>query len=102
MIEYPGTVAYSWKTRSMNVADQEGVALYQVSPSGTITGFTPLNGSTDIVQGTIKGGRFIGPDVENGDVEIYAYPAGGVPQSTIGKYVSEPVGSATSPEDGSD
>jgi hypothetical protein len=97
-IEFPGSVNYSAKTKSMNIGDQEGAVLYQISPTGAITGSTPLTGASDIVQGTIKGSSFIGPDAGNADVEIFAYPAGGSPQSTISGYFSEPIGSAVSPD----
>jgi hypothetical protein len=97
-IEFPGTVAYSGKTNSMNVGDQEGAVLYQVSSTGQVTGSTPLSGSSDVVQGTVKGSRFIGPDAGNADVEIYMYPQGGSPQLTLTGYFSEPIGSAVSPD----
>jgi hypothetical protein len=101
-IKYPGTVAYSAKTHSMNVGDQLAAVLYQISPTGKVTGSTPLAGSTDILVGTIKGSRFIAPDSGSGVVRIYPYPGGGNPQSTISKHLSDPVGSAVSPADGSD
>jgi hypothetical protein len=96
-VQFPGTVAWSAQTQSMNIGDQDGAVLYQISPTGVITGSTPLTGSSDIVQGTIKGPRFIGTDAGNADVKIFAYPAGGSPQSTI-TGLSEPVGSAVSPD----
>jgi hypothetical protein len=99
-ISFPGAVAYSAKTRSMNIGDQNGATLYQISTAGVITGSTPLMGSGDVDQGTIKGGRFIGPDTTTQSVEIYAYPAGGEPQSTIAGYFYTPIGSAVSPDNG--
>jgi hypothetical protein len=96
-VEFPGTVNWSAQTQTMNIGDQDGAVLYQISPTGAITGSTPLTGSTDIVQGTIKGPRFIGPDAGSAGVEIYAYPAGGSPQSSI-TGLSEPIGSAVSPD----
>jgi hypothetical protein len=81
----------------MNIGDQENAVLYQISPTGVITGSTPLTGSIDIVQGTIKGPRFVGADAGSANVEIFGYPAGGSPQSTI-TGLSEPVGSAVSPD----
>jgi DNA-binding beta-propeller fold protein YncE len=101
-IKFPGTVAYSAKTRSMNVGDQDGEVLYQISPTGTITGSTYLTGAADIIQGTIKGSRFVGPDAENEVVENFAYPKGGNRKSTISGYFEYPVGSAISPDSGSD
>jgi hypothetical protein len=101
-IKIPGTVAYSAITHSMNVGDQDGEVLYQVSPTGTITGSTYLTGAADIIQGTIKGSRFVGPDAENEAVENFAYPKGGNRKSTISGYFTYPVGSAISPDNGSD
>jgi hypothetical protein len=96
-INFPGTVNWSAQTQSMNIGDQDGAVLYQVSSSGKITGSTPLTGSSDIVQGTIKGPRFVGPDAGSASVQTYAYPAGGSAQSTI-TGLSEPIGSAVSPD----
>jgi hypothetical protein len=95
-VEFPGTVTWSAQTQTMNIGDQEGAVLYQISSTGNITGSTHLTGSTDIVQGTIKGPRFVGPDAGNGSVEVFAYPAGGSAKSTI-TGLSEPIGSAISP-----
>jgi hypothetical protein len=95
-IKFPGTVAYSPKTRSMNVGDQDGEVLYHVSATGAITGSTPLTGAADIIQGTIEGARFIGPDAENANVEIFAYPKGGNRKSTITGYFTYPAGSTVS------
>jgi hypothetical protein len=97
-LEFPGSVNYSAKTMSMNIGDQDTSVLYQISTTGAITGSTPLTGAIDVVQGTIKGSNFIGPDVENQDVGIYAYPQGGSPKSTLSGYFSEPIGSAISPD----
>jgi hypothetical protein len=96
-IQFPGTVAWSAQTQSMNIGDQDNPVLYQISPTGVITGSTPLTGSSGILEGTIKGPRFIGTDAGTASVEIFAYPAGGSPQSTI-TGLSEPIGSAVSPD----
>jgi hypothetical protein len=96
-VQFPGTVAWSAQTQSINIGDQENPVLYQISPTGMITGSTPLTGSSDIVQGTIKGPRFVGPDIGNADVEIFAYPAGGSAQTTL-TGLSMPIGSAVSPD----
>ncbi|HEY3675888.1 MAG TPA: hypothetical protein VGK84_07820 [Candidatus Tumulicola sp.] len=95
-IEFPGTVAYSEVTRSMNVGDQIAKVLYQVSPTGHVTGTTQLIQSGDIIQGTIKDDRFIGPDGGSEGVETYRYPQGGNAESTIYGYFTEPFGSAIS------
>jgi hypothetical protein len=101
-IKAPGTVAYSARTRSMNLGDQWSAVLYQVSPNGTVSGSTRLKDATIIGQGTIKGHRFVGPDNEDAKVNIYAYPAGGKPKVTISGYFESPSGSAVSPDDSSD
>jgi hypothetical protein len=95
-IGYPGSVVYSDKTGLMNVGDQSNKVLYHVSPAGHITGATQLLYSGDIIQGTIKGPSFIGPDVGTYGVETYAYPQGGNAQSKIYGYFKEPFGSAIS------
>jgi hypothetical protein len=96
-VQFPGTVAWSAQTQSMNIGDQDNPVLYQISPTGVITGSTPLTGSSGILEGTIKGPRFIGTDAGDADVKIFAYPAGGNPQSTL-TGLSKPVGSAVSPD----
>jgi|HubBroStandDraft_5_1064220.scaffolds.fasta_scaffold150261_2 hypothetical protein len=96
-IQFPGAVAWSAQTQSMNIGDQDNPVLYQISPAGVITGSTPLTGSSGILEGTIKGPRFIGTDAGDADVKIFAYPAGGTPQSTL-TGLSEPIGSAVSPD----
>jgi hypothetical protein len=95
-IGFPGTVAYSEVTRTMNIGDQIAKVLYQVSPTGHLTHPMQLTNSGDIIQGTIKGPRFVGPDGGSGGVEIYKYPQGGTPESTIYGYFTEPFGSAIS------
>lgn len=96
-VQFPGTVAWSAQTQSINIGDQDNSVLYQISPTGIITGSTLLSGASDIVQGTIKGPRFIGTDAGDADVKIFGYPAGGNPQATL-TGLSQPIGSAVSPD----
>jgi hypothetical protein len=96
-IGYAGSLSWSAKTQSMNIGDQQNAVLYRISPTGKITGSMQLTGSGDVVQGTIKGPRFIGPDFSNGNVKIFSYPGGGKPHSTLAG-LSQPIGSAVSPD----
>jgi DNA-binding beta-propeller fold protein YncE len=95
-IGYAGGLSWSAKTQSMNIGDQQGAVLYRISPTGKIIGSMPLTGAGDIVQGTIKGPRFVGPDFSNGNVKVFSYPGGGKPHSTL-TGLTQPIGSAISP-----
>ncbi|MGA8535067.1 MAG: hypothetical protein WB615_13245 [Candidatus Tumulicola sp.] len=107
-ILFPGTVAYSGKTASMNVGDQDTFSsptFYQVSTTGAITGSTVTNCTQfsdicDIVQGTIKGPGLVGPDASAVVANRFAYPAGGASILNYGAAYVEPIGSAVSPDKG--
>jgi hypothetical protein len=95
-IDFPGTVNWSAKTQTMNIGDQETALLYQISPTGEITGSMPLGDALDIPQGTIKGSRFVGPDAGAQNVKVISYPGGRLQTTLTG--LSEPIGSAVSPD----
>jgi hypothetical protein len=98
-IGYAGELSSSAKTQSMNIWDQQAAAvLYRISPTGKITGSMQLTGAGDVVQGTIEGPRFIGPDFSNGNVKIFSYPGGGKPHHSTLTGLSQPIGSAVSPD----
>jgi hypothetical protein len=92
-IRYPGGVAVEKKT--LAVGDQVNDAVFQLTESGTVMGYTPLDGAYDCVQGTIEGNVYVCPDSVNAAVEYFAYPAGGAPTHVISG-LSEPTGSAIS------
>lgn len=105
-IGFPGTVAWSAKTHSMNVGDQDTFSaptFYQVSDAGAITGSTVTNCGQisdfcDIVQATIKGPGIVAPDSIALQANTFPYPAGGAPiQSYTGPSYVQPIGSAVSP-----
>ncbi|HEY1429640.1 MAG TPA: hypothetical protein VGF18_08705 [Candidatus Tumulicola sp.] len=96
-VAFPGFVGWSTVGQTMNVGDQLNAVAYQVDASGKVTGSTPLTASGDIVGATIDGSRLIGPDAQNRDVRIFAYPSGGSPLKTFGSgQFSEPIGTAVS------
>jgi hypothetical protein len=79
-----GTVL--WDGKYVVVGDQLAAVLYQFTVAqgeGTEVGMTSLTGSADIVDGWIDRSTFIGPDYDTGQVELYAYPAGGSPKQTV-------------------
>jgi hypothetical protein len=92
-IRYPGGVqAYNGV---LNVGDQVDNAIFQMTERGAVTGYTPLDGAADCVQGTVDGKTFVCPDSVNAAVEFFHYPAGGSPTRVISG-PTEPTGSAIS------
>lgn len=105
-IGFPGTVAWSAKTRRMNVGDQDTFSaptFYQVDDAGNVEGSTVtecviISPLCDIVQATIKGPGLVGPDAVLLGTNRFNYPAGGAPTlQYVAPYV-QPVGSAVSPD----
>ncbi len=92
-IRYPGGVQFAGQT--IDVGDQVDNAVFQIAENGTVTGYTPLDGAADCVQGSISGNRFVCPDSLNSAVDYFRYPAGGAPTRVISG-LSEPTGSAIS------
>jgi hypothetical protein len=92
-IRYPGGVQFD--RNAVNVGDQVDDAVFHIAENGTVTGYTPLDGASDCVQGTIGDGRYVCPDSVNGAVEYFRYPAGGAATHVIST-LSEPTGSAIS------
>jgi len=107
-ILFPGTVAWSGKTKWMNVGDQDTFSaptFYQVDDSGnivgsTVTTCTQVSDFCDIVQAAIKGPGLVGPDAALLSANRFAYPAGGSPVLNYPASYSQPIGSAVSPNKG--
>lgn len=76
-VNFPGGIAFA--KRKVNIGDQAGEVVYEATEAGTVTGSVPLSGSSDCVDFFIYGRALICPDAGNGDIEIYNYPAGGLP-----------------------
>jgi hypothetical protein len=91
-IGFPGNVQVD--SGVLTVGDQDSAVIYQIT-NNSVSGTTPLTGSSDVVQYFIDGGTVVGPDAGNADAEFYNYPAGGSPTKTI-TGLSEPIGSAIS------
>lgn len=106
-ILFPGSVMFSRMNRWVNVGDQDTFSsptFYQLSQTSattaTIVGSTVTTCPTsvcDIVQGSIKGPRLDGPDAVQLTANIFPYPAGGSPTTTISGVFNQPIGSAISP-----
>lgn len=92
-IIFPGGVQFA--QGKINVGDQGGAVIFQSTESGTVTGSTPLNASSDCVDFFIDGKTVVCPDAGNGSVEFYDYPVGGSPSQMIKGLVS-PTGAAVS------
>jgi len=106
-IGFPGGVAWSTKTRTMNVGDQDTFSaptVYQVTPDGKVTGSTvfdcqlPSN-ICDVTEFAIKGpGIVAGGAAKRGAAALYAYPTGGSPIRIYGPKLSTGGAVAISPE----
>jgi hypothetical protein len=82
----------AWDGKRLVVGAQGGDGVYRLNGCKR-AGFTPLSGASDIVQFYIDGNRLVGADAGNADVEIYPYPKGGSPTTTLnGAGFSEPIG----------
>jgi hypothetical protein len=93
-IEFPGGLAWAAKDHSINVGDQDGGKIYQITLTGKVTGTTTLN-SSDVVSYAIFGGKLLAPGTQG--IGVYAYPAGGNPKRIIDPNTfSEPIGIAVS------
>jgi hypothetical protein len=89
---FPGSIA--WDGKHIVIAGTSAGRWGAIRLSGCKkVGFTPLTGDSDIVQFSIAGNRLIGPDAGNADVEIFSYPKGGAPVTTLTGF-SEPIGAA--------
>jgi hypothetical protein len=107
-IGFPGTVAWSANTKTMNLGDQDTFSaptIYQVSDSGQITGATVTQCTQesdfcDIVQATLKGPGLVGPDAVLVSTNRFAYPVGGAPTMNYGAPYVQPIGSVISPDKG--
>ncbi len=85
----PGAV--QWDGKYLAVGDQADNAVDRfavASGKGTFKSATALKNAVAIFQFWIQDGRIIGPDSGNASVEIWKYPAGGKPITTVrGVYV---------------
>ncbi len=92
----PGAV--QWDGKFLAVGDQADNAVDRFaisSGTGTFQSATALKNAIAIFQFWIQDGRIIGPDSGNASVEIWKYPAGGKPITTVrGVYV--PLGTVVS------
>lgn len=83
-IGFPGAVQYVKDV--LNIGDQEGAVTYQTQVKkdvATVTGSTPLNGSSDCAATFIYKRRLLCPDAGSANLKIYAYPKGGAPIRTV-------------------
>lgn len=62
---------------------------------GKEVGYTPLVGSSNVIDFWIDGLKVIGPNANGGTVTFWNYPAGGSGTKTIGGF-DEPVGATVS------
>jgi DNA-binding beta-propeller fold protein YncE len=95
-IDFPGTVAWANKTKSLAIGDQDtfsGPTFYHVKANGNVTGSTVLacqSSSCDVPQATVKGKYIVA------GTGVFAYPAGGDPLFIIRNSLDEEIGSAVS------
>lgn len=89
---FPGSIGWDGKYIVIEGMNARGVGVFRLSGCKKV-GFTPIGGASDIVQFVIAGNRLIGPDAGNADVELYPYPKGGSPVTTLTGF-SEPIGAA--------
>ncbi len=87
---FPGSIAWDGTYIVIGGTNAGQWGVFRLSHCKKI-GFTPID--PDIVQFSIAGNRLIGPDAGNADVEIFAYPKGGFPVTTLTGF-SEPIGAA--------
>jgi hypothetical protein len=67
-----------WHDDYLAVRGSGGIYHFAIhGTKGKEIGFTPLGGSSDVVQVWIQGAYVVGADVGNEDAEIWKYPAGG-------------------------
>jgi len=99
-IEFPGSVAWSGKTKTINFGDQDTSTFYQIDPTtNTSTGTTTLACSyCDIVQATIKGPTLVAPNAAGEDALNFNWPAGSAGVTYSGASFIQPIGSAVSPD----
>lgn len=104
---FPGTVA--WIGSSLVLGDQRcknrmASCFYELRVSGEsarVTGTTPLSGSCDVVQAWVDSTQIVGGDAaaycrkRRSTVNVWAYPAGGNPRSSISG-PRTPIGAALS------
>jgi hypothetical protein len=91
-IAFPGGLA--WDGKYIVVGNQDG-DVYRIKGCKVVGTTVIGTGSSDIVYFTIAGNRLIAPDAGNADVDIFAYPKGGMPVQVLTGF-SQPIGAAVS------
>jgi hypothetical protein len=92
-VEFPGSV--QWDGTYLTVVDQLADAVYRYTVSGTtakLKGTVSLSGAGDCAQTWIATGVVYCGDAENGDGEVYKYPAGGSAIAVLGSGFPLPLG----------
>jgi hypothetical protein len=91
-IAFPGSVQYTKNV--LNIVDQKGAVNYQMRVNGTtatVTGSTPLTGSSDCAATYIYSNRLVCADAGNASVDVFPYPEGGKPVKVVAGF-SLPLG----------
>jgi hypothetical protein len=92
-VEFPGSV--QWDGKYLTVFDQSTGEVYQYVVSGTtatLKGTVSLEGAGDCAQTWIATGVIYCGDADNGDGEVYKYPAGGAAIATFTGEFDFPLG----------
>jgi hypothetical protein len=92
-VDFPGSV--QWDGTYLTVFDQSTGEFYQYTVSGTkatLKGTVSLSGAGDCAQTWIATGIVYCGDADNGDGEVYKYPAGGSPIATFTGEFDFPLG----------
>ena len=91
--EFPGSV--QWDGTYLTVFDQDKSLVYQYTVSGTkatLKGTVSLSGAGDCAQTWIVQGLIYCGDADNGDGEVFSYPAGGSAIATLTGSFDFPLG----------
>jgi hypothetical protein len=97
-LEYPSVLAWSAKTHSMNLGDQDSPTVYRFELNGKVTGTTKIDcAGCDIIAYAIFGGTPLTTGslstVNGRGLESFKHPAGGPPKKSIPeKAIFEPIG----------
>jgi hypothetical protein len=92
-VDFPGSV--QWDGQYLTVLDQESNEMYQYSISGTkatLKGTVQLEGAGDCAQTWIVKRLVYCADADNGQGEVYNYPAGGSPVAVFTGNFDFPLG----------
>jgi hypothetical protein len=92
-VQFPGSV--QWDGTYLTVFDQDTSETYQYTVSGTtatLEGTVSFSGSGDCAQTWIVKGLLYCGDADNGDGEVFNYPAGGSPAAVFTGNFDFPLG----------